>query len=288
VLQQGELGRVPGDVAVRESDSAGRAEVKGARLLVAFAAIFLLYQASEGLQTRLAPGHPAGPALMLAAFLAAWPLGRWLGWRGYDAYGLRLRDGWAALLGAGLLLAMLAKLAALAAGLGAGAYALVPAAAAAPGLLDIAGTALVTFVPSVNEDILTRGFLLVAIPAWLARRGRSAPGFWSYVLLSAALYTANHLWRFDAGWSEQFRLFFLGLAYGAAAWRWRSLWGAVALHWGWNFSNALAGAFLGVETVDGEIGRFVSAAAHLALFLIVLLLPSGHSQVRFPKAAIGA
>ena len=140
-------------------------------------------------------------------------------------------------------------------------------------LLPLAGTALVTFIPSLTEDILTRGFLLVAIPAVLAGQGRRGLRFWPYVLLSAALYTANHLWRFDWGWSEQVRLFCLGLAYGAAAWRWRSLWGAVALHWGWNLSNALVPELLAVETIAPVAGRFVSAAAHLALFLIVLLWP---------------
>ena len=63
------------------------------RVVVAFAAMFAVYQASEGLQTVIAPGNPLGPALMLLALLIAWPLGRWLGWRGYDAFGLELVRG---------------------------------------------------------------------------------------------------------------------------------------------------------------------------------------------------
>jgi membrane protease YdiL (CAAX protease family) len=235
------------------------------RVLAAFAAMFVLYQAAEGLQTVIAPGNPLGPILMLAALLVAWPLGRWLGWRGYDAYGLQPVSGWAGLLIGGMLLAAMAKLSSLA---------LSPLAGAGmPGIGEgslapalIATVLLTTFVPSVAEDILTRGFLLRAIPVRL--------GAVSYVLASAALYTANHVWRFDWGLTEQVRLFCLGLAYGAAAWRWRSLWGAVALHWGWNLANALAGPLFTVDGGSVEAARLLSAMAHLALLAIVLCLPA--------------
>lgn len=238
------------------------------RILIAFAILFAVYQASEGLQTVFMPTSPVGPVLMLLALLLAWPLGRWLGWRGYDAYGLDLRASSFRLLGAGVLLAALAKFASMGAGVALGAY-IVPGefqAGAALPLSFLAFAALTNFVPSIVEDIITRGFLLRAIPVRL--------GLWPYVLLSAALYTANHIWRFGWGPSEQLRLFCLGLAYAAIAWRWRSLWGAVALHWGWNFANALAGAVLPVESVGVTEGRLVSAFAHLALFAIVLLLPA--------------
>jgi membrane protease YdiL (CAAX protease family) len=214
------------------------------------------------------PASPIGQALMLLALLLAWPLGRWLGGRGYDAYGLDLQPSSFRLLGGGLSLAALAKLASVAAGLAVGAYAF-PAgfqAGTVVHLSFLAIAALTTLVPSVVEDILTRGFLLRTIPLRL--------GLWPYVLLSAALYTANHIWRFGWGPSEQLRLFCLGLAYAAIAWRWRTLWGAVALHWGWNFANALAGVILPVDALGVTGGRLVSAGAHLALLAIVLLLPA--------------
>jgi len=132
----------------------------------------------------------------------------------------------------------------------------VPASAVAIALLS-------TFVPSVAEDILTRGFLLTAAPIRL--------NLWSFTLLSALLYTANHIWRFDWGITEQVRLFCLGLAYGAAAWRWRSLWGAVALHWGWNLTSVLADQVLPLETANMDASRIISGSAHLLLLAIVLL-----------------
>lgn len=236
------------------------------RILAAFALLFVVYQTAEGLQTVFAPGNPLGPALMVAAALLAWPVGRWLGWRGYDAFGLDASPASVPLLCGGLLIAFLAKLASLSAGFGAGLV--VPSASAPAGLTLATVTlgALTTFVPSVAEDILTRGFLLRTIPVRL--------GFWAYVLGGAALFTANHVWRFDWGVSEQVRLFTFGLAYGAAAWRWRTLWGAVALHWGWNFANVLAGAAIPLDVRDAVEGRYLSAAVHLLLFVIVLCLPS--------------
>jgi membrane protease YdiL (CAAX protease family) len=233
------------------------------RVLVAFAILFVIYQASEGLQTVIAPGNPLGPILMLVAVLVAWPLGRWLGWRGYDAYGLSLTPGWWGILIGGLLLAGLAKLAALALSVaGAGMLAL----AGSPLLPSFIALALLTtFVPSIAEDILTRGFLLRAIPVRL--------GGMAYVLASAALYVANHVWRFDWGVTEQIRLFCLGLAYGAAAWRWRSLWGAVALHWGWNLAGLLVGQVFTVEAGSTDAARLLSGGIHLVLLAIVLCLP---------------
>lgn len=235
------------------------------RVAVAFAAMFAIYQASEGLQTVLAPASPVGPALMLVALLAAWPLGRSLGWRGYDAFGLELVPRWWAMLVGGMILAALAKLAAV--GLAPIAGAGVPGPSE-PNLAAsfIAMALLTTFVPSVAEDILTRGFLLRAIPVRL--------GGIAYVVGSAALYTANHVWRIDWGITEQIRLFCLGLAYGAAAWRWRSLWGAVSLHWGWNFIAVLGGPAFTLEGGSTDAARLLSGGVHLALLAIVLALPA--------------
>lgn len=246
------------------------------RLLAAFLAIFVIYQAAEGLQTVFAPGNPLGPILMVASVVVAWPLGRWLGWRGYDAFGLDARPASIALLAAGLLLGLGAKLGSLSAGLAVGIVG--PAAEAPAGLTltSVALAAVMTFVPSVAEDIITRGFLLRAFPLPLR--------FWSYTLASAALFTVNHIWRFDWGLSEQVRLFCFGLAYGAAAWRWRTLWGAVALHWGWNFANVIAGASVPLEFRDAIEGRYLSAAAHLLLFLIVMLLPLNRRTQNDSKA----
>ncbi|GGD91786.1 hypothetical protein GCM10011515_09310 [Tsuneonella deserti] len=239
------------------------------RAAAAFLILFAVYQTSEGLQTVFAPDSPVGPALMIFALLLAWPLGRWLGWRGYDAYGLDRRPQSFALLAAGMILSALAFLASRSLGSAMGLYS--PSdgiAAASVGFLAFA--VLSTFIPSITEDILTRGFLLRSVPAQLTAV--------SYVVGSALLYTVNHIWRFDWGMSEQIRLFCLGLAYGAAAWRWRNLWAAVALHWGWNLTNALASELMPTDTLSTDAARYLSAAVNLAMLAIVLLLPRPSEQ----------
>jgi membrane protease YdiL (CAAX protease family) len=235
------------------------------RAVIAFAILFAVYQAAEGLQTVIRPGSALGPALMLLAALLPWPLGRWLGYRGYDAFGLDLKASSLRLVASLILLAALAFLASRGIGAALGYYA-APSSLQLDGLvLAGAAAALTTLVPSIAEDIITRGFLLKTF--------RIPLGLVSYSLLSALLYTLNHVWRFEWGVSEQIRLFALGLAYGAAAWRWRTLWGAVGLHWGWNLSNAWLGQLLPTEAVHTDGARYISAVAHLAILAIVLLLP---------------
>lgn len=241
------------------------------RVAAGFLLMFVVYQAAEGLQTVIAPRSPLGPLLMVASLLLAWPIGRWLGWRGYDAYQVDLRPRSLALLAGGLVLALGAKLATVEIGLRSGGYVFggTPSTDLA---VPLAIGLLTTFIPSLAEDILTRGFPL---RTWGVRW--SEPAFFA---ASALLYTLNHLWRFDWGWTEQLRLFCLGLAYAAAAWRWRTLWAAVALHWGWNFASIVADLIEPVRPADIDQTRLLGAAAHLVLLAIVLAVPVPRATAR--------
>ena len=237
------------------------------RLIAAFAVMFVLYQSAEGVGDKLLHSFPVQAGLMVAAVLAAWPLGRWLGYRGYDAWGLDLRPRSFAILAALLLLALAAKGVALLTGTILGIYT-IASPASFPGvgaaLVTLALLGISTFIPSIAEDMLTRGFFLTA-----ANRGFTAIGF---TVLTAIVFTANHIYRFDAGWSEQARLFVMGLAYAAAAWRWRTLWAATALHWGYNFAGLLFDPVV-AGTGGVEAGRWLTLAVHIALLAIIGLLP---------------
>lgn len=168
----------------------------------------------------------------------------------------------------GLLLAGLARLAALFWGLATGAYALgtplSPPQALGLALLTL-GALISTFAPSLAEDIVTRGFWLKAAAIrW------SGPAF---VLSTSVIYVLNHVFRLAEGPVEWARLLCFGLAYACAAWRWRSLWAAVGLHWGWNLSNTLLDGFTSVNVVNVEAGTWLSSGAHLILAAVVLLWP---------------
>lgn len=236
------------------------------RAALAFLILFLLYQSAEGIGQRLLGSFAVQAALMLFCLLAAWPVGRFLlGYRGYDAYALEWRSRVPLWLFGGIALAGAAKLLAIGAGASLGYYAVGPVPAAPDGLaiVSILALALVsTFVPSIAEDIVTRGFWW-RVPAL---RGTA------FVLVTSAIYVLNHVYRLGNGPVEWVMLFCFGLAYAVAVVRTGSLWAAVGVHWGWNLANALIGSFLSVESLS-DLTPMLSAIAHLLMAAVILALP---------------
>ncbi len=238
------------------------------RRIGAFLILFLLYQSAEGVGARVLHNGAAAAVIMVGALLAAWPAGKWLGYKGYDAYGLDLKTGSARLVLGGLIVMAALRLAAAFAGLANGVYSLaslpVPASWAATAMA-VAGAAVSTFIPSLAEDILTRGF-------WLKASGIrwSGPAF---VAATAAIYVLNHVYRLGDGPMEWLRLFCFGIAYAAACWKWQNLWAAVGLHWGWNLTNAILDATVNLDAVAPGLTAVYSAGAHLMAAALVLLWP---------------
>ncbi|WP_231381785.1 type II CAAX endopeptidase family protein [Rhodanobacter sp. OR87] len=245
------------------------------RAMLAFVVLWLLYQSAEGVGGRWLHSFPVQAGLMLSCVLVAWPLSRWLGYRGYGAYALTRRHGWQTWLPAGLLLAVLAKFAAVRLGLAWGVYAPDPqtASGGVASLLSALPLLLLsTFVASLAEDILTRGF-------WYRAAGVHWRGGVVFVLASSTIYVLNHIYRLADGPLEWFTLFSFGLAYAAALWCSGSLWAAVGLHWGWNLGNGVVDATLPATVVDARMAPCLSIGAHL--LLLVLALPKSRvaSQV---------
>jgi uncharacterized protein len=200
-------------------------------------------------------------AMYPLAALFAWRSGLGLG----PAYGLQWRGRWWLWLLALFTLALIAKTCAIVVGLETGIYVSHGPAVPAPTAIDCAAMALVTFIPSLAEDILTRGL-------WrhspLARSGAT------FVAGTAAVYTLNHVWRLALGPAEWVMVFCFGLAYGLAFWRTGSLWAAVGLHWGWNFAGQAVDAVWQVDVVDAGTAKLVSASTHLVLAAAVLAVTS--------------
>jgi membrane protease YdiL (CAAX protease family) len=239
------------------------------RLPCAFAILWLLYQAAEGVGARWLHSFPVQAALMLGCVLAAWPLSRWLGYRGYAAYALAGGHGWRWWLPGGLLLAVLAKFGAVSLGLQLGVYAPDPQAPAGgmASLLPTLPLLLVsTFVASLAEDILTRGF-------WYRASGVRWRGGVGFVLVSSAIYVLNHNYRLGNGPMEWLVLFCFGLAYAAALWRSGSLWAALGLHWGWNLGNGLLAIVMPVDAVKTQAAGALSIGAHLVMLALVCAVP---------------
>lgn len=247
------------------------------RAALAFVVLWLLYQSAEGVGDRWLHSYPVQAGLMLACVLLAWPLSRWLGYRGYGAYALGRGAGLRWWLPVGLLIAVAAKFAASWLGLRLGIYtpdSTTPAMGGAVLFAALPMLLLSTFVPSLAEDMLARGF-------WYRAAKISWRGGVVFVLASSAIYVLNHIYRLGNGPLEWLTLFCFGLAYAAALWRSGSLWAAVGLHWGWNLGNHLVDAVIPATVADASLAPFLSIAAHLAMLLLVCLVPkSGHAEAR--------
>lgn len=227
------------------------------RLLAVAAVLFIAYQLPQALQI-----YP----LMLLVLPLAWACSRALGFEGLRAWYLDVRPGWSMLLAGGLALACACKLAALLAGEKLGVYSIrwTGFAAAGPFLLMFAWQAFQTFIPSISEDILTRGLVRRAFPGISAR--------WLFVPVAAAIFVLNHIYRLHKGPAEWLMLFVFGLAYAAALYRTGSLWAAVGVHWGWNVTNAMVDQLADVSVLQAATAPYVSVAAHLLMLAGVLAL----------------
>ena len=234
------------------------------RWVVAFIVLFVAYQAPEGIGGRVLQNGAVAAALMLAFLPIAWLVARWLGRGMGTAYALEWRARYGGLLLSGFCLAVAMKAVALQVGLTYGIYA--PGAAVSPalGVGMLVWLGFYTFIPSIAEDIVTRGFW-ARVPGWRW----TGPGL---VGFTAVLYVLNHLYRLENGPAEWLMLLCYGLAYGVALWRTGSLWAAVGLHWGWNFAGQAWDMVWPTELVMPAMARGLSGVAHLCLLVLVCLL----------------
>jgi len=238
----------------------------------AFLVLFALYQSAEGLGARILDSFPVQAGLMLLCVLAAWPVGRYiLGGRGFDAYALEWRRQVPIWVCAGIGLAIALKVLALVAGSALDLYRIGPPVASFSWTAFTGSLALAlvsTFIPSIAEDIITRG-IWWRLDHSLFRGAR-------FILVTSLIYVLNHIYRLANGPLEWFMLFCFGVAYASAVVRTGSLWAAVGVHWGWNLANALLGQFAEVESVS-SVTPLVSAIAHLLMAAVILGLPQRFS-----------
>lgn len=220
----------------------------------AFLCLFAAYQLPEGLRNEY---------LMLAVLPLAWLAGRLLGYRGLDAWYLGRSPRCWLLLAAAFALAAAAKAAALGTGAVLGMYSIASLGRTAGAIaMGTPFLLFATFVASVSEDILTRGFVKRALPSIGAQ--------WLFIPVSAALYVLNHIYRLGNGPWEWFTLFCFGLAYAAALHYSGSLWPALGLHWGWNFANQAADSALDVQQLSEHASPLLSSTAHLLMLALVI------------------
>ena len=204
-------------------------------------------------------------ALFKISFLAAaLLLARMQGWQQVSGYGLKWHKWWWRNLLAGLIL-------------GIGFFLLSEAAAAFFTVQKInsidPATAmvsrlpmilLITFFPSIAEDILTRGYLFGHLRHRLQQN--------SFVLLSAAFFVLNHIWRLQDGTAVLTYLFVLGLALAYALWHTRSLWLTLGIHWGANVAFESVTASVQSQPIHPTTAHWILAGSYVLLLLAIVVL----------------
>jgi membrane protease YdiL (CAAX protease family) len=236
------------------------------RAAIGFSLLFVAYQIPEAIGQRLLGSFFVQAILMSWFFVVAYFVGRTLGPTALKPFGLEYSKSVMRPFLASFFFAVAIKVAAVAGGTGLGIY----AAAGVPGS-GIAATLLtglvITFAPSIAEDIVTRGF-------WFrASRIRWRPH--TFLLASSGIFVLNHIYRLGSGPGEWLMLLGFGLTYALAVVRFGSLWPAVGLHWGWNYGNLLVNTVRPMATLSGSHSKVLSVVAHAGMAVFILWVAPG-------------
>lgn len=196
--------------------------------------------------------------------LVAFGIAVWQGGKGFGAYGLALKKSWFMNLIKGLVIGIFAFALStwLSTILGYEKITEIPTIMAVFQALPM--LLLMTAIPSVAEDLLTRGYL------WRHLQHKVSGQNW--VLLSAAVYVLNHIWRLDDGAAVLTYLFFLGLLLAFTVWKTKNLWLAFGIHWGSNIAFESTNGLIKTESLaDGAQSTWILAAVWAFIFISFLI-----------------
>lgn len=192
--------------------------------------------------------------LILAFFIA-----RWQGWRGLGAYGLALHKGWIRNLIIGLLMGTCFFLFSEWLSVMAGFEEIISVKSLSAIIKVLPLTLLMTFFPSIAEDILTRGYLYAHLQKILKPA--------AFILLSSLFYVLNHIWRLTEGAHVLCYLFILGIVLAWALIYTKSLWLTLGIHWGSNIAFEMINAATTANTFNKTYSTWILAGC-FALMLV--------------------
>lgn len=194
--------------------------------------------------------------------LVSFAVARLQGYKGRGAFGLNLHRGWFGNLLKGLLTGIVFfGLSALLSVL-MGFDQFISIANASAFLKQLPLILVMTVFPSIAEDILTRGYLYAHFKDQLSGK--------MFILISAAVYVLNHVWRLGDDPAVLIYLFILGLALAYAVWITRSLWLAFGIHWGSNIAFETNGALIKTGSVStGHQSTWILAGCFLLMLIFV-------------------
>lgn len=194
----------------------------------------------------------------------AYLLAKAQGWQGLNGYGLSFKGKWITNLLAGLLFGIIFFTVAfgLSIILGYEKIASVNSISVLVGQLPF--ILLMTAIPSIAEDILTRGYLYAHTSKFLR--------IFVWMLLSSVIYVLNHIWRLDDGLAVLGYLFLLGMVLAYAVWITKSLWLAFGIHWGANIAFECTNTAVSTITSGTTNTSNWILAGSWALLLVLLFI----------------
>ncbi|WP_205501738.1 CPBP family intramembrane glutamic endopeptidase [Rufibacter psychrotolerans] len=229
-------------------------------VLGGYLALALTYHAAE-YAMRFHQHIPLFLGLMLAVVPVAYVVARLQGFPGLKAWGMQFNKKYALLLLVGLSLGLLVNGLAFAVRLWMGieVVSLVPDTATL--LTQTLLFAVGTFLPSLAEDILTRGYLFGHLQGKLSK--------WGFVLVSSAVYVLNHIYSLDDGFAALAYLSALGIMLAIPLVYTRNLWYTVGAHWAGNIVYRLGQDVLKVEEGPSTFPGLWELTIFVLLFAVV-------------------
>jgi uncharacterized protein len=159
--------------------------------------------------------------------IVAFILSRLQGWKGLGGYGLGFTQKWVSNLSKGLLIGLFFFSLSVFGSIKLGYEEITEISSLKSIISQLPMILLMTAIPSIAEDILTRGYLYAHLKFM-------KPFAW--ILLSSVVYVLNHIWRLNDGPAVLTYLFILGIVLAFAVWINKSLWLAFGIHWGANIA----------------------------------------------------
>jgi membrane protease YdiL (CAAX protease family) len=237
--------------------------------VIGFVLLFILYHFPEFFTAFWIMAVGKIGFLVLAFIIARWQSGK-----GWSVYGLGVNTHWPAQLLKGFITGIIFYSLSQLVAFKAGYTSLTNLPSLRHLLSQLPFLLFITAIPSLAEDILTRGYL------W-AHLKFMKPVLW--ILLSAFVFVLNHIWRLQSGPAVLSYLFLLGLVLAMAVQLTKTLWLAFGIHWGANLAFETSHTVFQIQstvTHNGSTWLLAGAWLLLALFLSVVYFKKNQKALK--------
>ncbi|CAN5446459.1 hypothetical protein BH11BAC2_BH11BAC2_15070 [soil metagenome] len=143
-------------------------------------------------------------------------------------------------------------------------------------LLRLPFLLLVTGIPSLAEDMLTRGYLFTHYRKKLSSK--------NWIIFSAVIYTLNHIWRLQDGIAVSSYLLLFGAVLALIVVRTQSLWLAFGIHWGANLTYECSKSVMVIDDFSQyDESTWLLALTWLILLIILIVTKKSSRKTYFSK-----